>query len=54
MTELKKEAINLMLEDLHTIHGNIRERAKILNCEQELDDLKNCLIEYLDQIRSNV
>jgi uncharacterized protein (UPF0305 family) len=52
MTELKKEAINLMLEDLYTIRSDIRERAKVLGCEKELNEIKKCLIEYLDSFNT--
>jgi hypothetical protein len=47
MNEPQKEAIDLMLEDLYTIHNNIRERAKILNCEQELNQLRDDVVDYL-------
>ena len=47
MNNSQKEAVNLMLEDLYTIHSNIRERAKILNCEQELNQLRDNVINYL-------
>jgi|LauGreDrversion4_2_1035121.scaffolds.fasta_scaffold108817_7 hypothetical protein len=50
MTEKSKkmtQAIDLMLEDLHMIHVDIREQAKELKCEDELDELKKCLIGYL-------
>lgn len=47
MTNAQTEARNLMLEDLHTIHSDIRLNAKELQCEQELDDIKELLINYL-------
>lgn len=47
MTNTQKEARNLMLEDLHTIHYDIRLESKKLNCEQELETLKELLINYL-------
>ena len=47
MTNAQKEARNLMLEDLHTIHSDIRLEAKKLNCEHELEDIKALLINYL-------
>lgn len=47
MTNAQIEARNLMLEDLHTVHSNIRLEAKELHCEQELDDIKELLINYL-------
>jgi len=47
MTNAQIEARNLMLEDLHTIHSNIRLDAKQLDCEQELEEIKELLIDYL-------
>lgn len=47
MTTAQKEAINLMLEDLHTVHPDIRLNAKQLQCETELEDIKEILIHYL-------
>ena len=43
----KNQAIDLMLEDLHTKNIEIRMTAKELGCEEELEDLKINLIEYL-------
>ena len=36
------QAIDLMLEDLHTKHGDIREQAKESDCETELEEIKEC------------
>ena len=47
MNKTQTEAINLMLEDLYTLHTNIRERAKILNCEKELNQIRDDVITYL-------
>lgn len=47
MTEQKKEAINLMIEDLYTIHSHIRQQAKILNCEPELIQIREDIVNYL-------
>jgi hypothetical protein len=55
MTEESKkmiQAIDLMLEDLHMIHVDIREQAKESKCEDELDELKKCLIGYLLDLKS--
>ena len=54
MTELKKEAIDLMLEDLYTIRFDTREKAKVLKCEQELNEIKKSLIDYLNQMKYTV
>jgi hypothetical protein len=45
-------AINLMMEDLHTIHPRIRFAAKEEDCECELDGIKEVLLEYLLEIKS--
>ena len=42
-----KTAIDLMLEDLQQRHSDIRNMAKQLGCENELDSIKIDLIEYL-------
>ena len=49
--ELKKQAIDLMLEDLHTKNVDIRVTAKKLGCEDELEELKLNLIEYLYSLK---
>jgi|LakMenE07Oct09ns_1017277.scaffolds.fasta_scaffold20607_1 hypothetical protein len=54
MTEKSKkmiQAIDLMLEDLQIKHGDIREQAKESKCEDELDEIKECLIEYLCELK---
>lgn len=47
MVNLKNQAIDLMLEDLHTKNVDVRVTAKELGCENELEELKINLIEYL-------
>lgn len=47
MNEHQREAINLMLEDLYTSHTDIRQQAKILNCEQELMQIREDIVNYL-------
>jgi hypothetical protein len=47
MTEEQKHAIELMVEDLYTIHSEIRKEAKMFGCEQELLQLRDDVIEYL-------
>lgn len=46
------QAVDLMLEDLHIKHGDIREQAKEYNCEKQLDEIKKSLILYLQDIKS--
>lgn len=52
MTQKQEEAINLMLQDLHIKHIDIRNQAKELDCEDELDKIKELLIEYLYTIKN--
>jgi len=47
MVSPKNQAIDLMLEDLHTKNIEVRTTAKELECENELEELKINLIEYL-------
>jgi len=47
MVSQKNQAIDLMLEDLHTKNIEVRTTAKKLGCENELEELKINLIEYL-------
>ncbi len=51
MTQKELQAIDLMLEDLHTSHHEIRTTAKQLNCEKELEELKINLIDYLYSLK---
>jgi len=46
-TQKLKQAIDLMLEDLHTKHHEIRVRAWELGCNEELEDIKFQLVNYL-------
>ena len=47
MTQKELQALDLMLEDLQTNHHQIRTVAKKLDCEEELENLKMSVIEYL-------
>jgi len=47
----KSKAIDLMIEDLHTAHHEIRCRAKKEGCEEELDIVKRQLLDYLNFLR---
>jgi hypothetical protein len=51
MNQKENQAIDLMLEDLHTNHYEIRVTAKRLECEDELDRIKNTLINYLKDLK---
>ena len=47
MTEEQKHAIDLMIEDLYTIHSDIRKEAKMFGCEPELLQIRDDVINYL-------
>lgn len=51
MTENRKNALDLIAESIQTVQPEFRTRAKKLNCEQELDELKQDLLRYLHVIR---
>jgi len=51
LSQSKKQAIDLMLEDLHTKNVDIRSTAKELRCEEELEEIKLNLIEYLYSLK---
>lgn len=40
-----------MVEDLHTVHHEIRCRAKNEGCEEELDIIKQQLLDYLSSLK---
>ena len=48
MNPQRKKAIELMMEDLHTAHHEIRSRAKGEGCENELNTIKQQLLDYLN------
>ena len=52
MNQKELQAIDLMLEDLHTNHHKIRVVAKKLKCERELEELKTSIIDYLYDVKS--
>lgn len=52
MNTKELQAIDLMLEDLHTSHYKIRTTAKELDCEKELEEIKLHIIEYLYDIKA--
>jgi hypothetical protein len=51
LNQSKNQAIDLMLEDLHTKNIEVRSTAKELGCEEELEELKINLIEYLYSLK---
>lgn len=51
LKQSKNQAIDLMLEDLHTKNIEVRSTAKELGCEEELEELKINLIEYLYSLK---
>jgi hypothetical protein len=51
MNKQKNNAINLIMEDLHTVHHEIRSKAKGQGCEAELDIIKRQLLDYLNFLK---
>jgi len=51
MTEQQEHAIELMMEDLYTIHSEIRKEAKMFGCEQELLKIRDDMVNYLKSYR---
>ena len=49
----KSRAIDLMVEDLHTAHHEIRSKAKGEGCETELEIIKQQLLDYLHFLRKS-
>jgi adenosine deaminase len=47
MTEQQKHAVDLLIEDLYTIHSDIRKESKMFGCEQELLKLRDDVVKYL-------
>jgi hypothetical protein len=47
MTEQQKNALDLMIEDLYTVRNDIRKQSKVLGCEQELNKLRDDVVNYL-------
>ena len=53
MTNAQRTAINLLLEDLHTPHSDIRCEARQQECERELNEYQREVILYLLKKVSN-
>ena len=47
MTQAQRDAINLLLEDLHIPHSDIRCQAKQQGCEKELDEYQREVVLFL-------
>jgi len=47
MTSSYSQAIDLIIQDLYTSHSEIRNEAKMLNCETELLRIRDDVISYL-------
>lgn len=54
MNQQKSNAIDLMMEDLHKAHHEIRSRAKSQGCENELDTIKSQLLDYLNFLKKGL
>lgn len=48
------DALDLLIEDLNTVHSDIRIVAKERGCEAELDGWKEEVIEYLTVKRGKI
>lgn len=48
------EAIDLLIQDLNTVHCDIRTEAKERGCEKELDEWKEHILEYLSVKRGKI
>lgn len=48
------EAIDLLIKDLSIVHSEIRIEAKERECEKELDEWKEDVIEYLTLKRGKI
>ena len=48
------EAIDLLIEDLHTPHSEIRMKAKKLECDSELTVWQDFVLEYLKNMRHTI
>jgi|688.fasta_scaffold1054562_2 hypothetical protein len=51
MNQKEIQALDLMIEDLHKKHTDIRFLAKEMECESELEDIKNYIINHLIEKR---
>jgi len=51
MNQSKSRAIDLMVEDLHTAHHEIRCTAKKDGCEEDLNVIKQQLLDYLNFLK---
>jgi hypothetical protein len=49
-TRAELDAKELMVKDLQTFNEEIRHRASFRQCEKELEQMKNVLIAYLNEV----
>ena len=50
----KIDALDLLIEDISTIHPNIRKEAKKMQCEEELNSYAEDILEYIKQKRNDL
>ena len=50
----KIDALDLLIEDISTIHPNIRKEAKKMQCEEELNFYAEDILEYIKQKRNDL
>lgn len=53
-TKNQIKALDLMILDLQTIHSEIRIEAKNTDCEKELNEWKNNVLDYLRERREAI
>lgn len=51
MNQKEIQALDLMIEDLHKKHADIRFQAKEIGCEVELENIKKYIIDHLTEKR---
>lgn len=51
MNQKEIQALDLMIEDLHKKHTDIRFLAKEMGCEKELENIKDYIISHLSEKR---
>jgi hypothetical protein len=54
MKDSKIKALDLMIEDLHEKHVYIRLQSKYIGCEEELDLIKEDILNYLNNKRKQI
>ena len=54
MKDSRIQALDLMIEDLHEKHVDIRLQARHIGCEEELDLIKEDILNYLNNKRKQI